>query len=94
MKECVAFLASVVLDGNVGKSIQDVEVVKEFKDVFPKDLTGLPPDRELKFFIDLLPGTSPVSMTPYKMAPVELAKLKKQLTELLKKSFIRPSVSP
>ena len=42
MKECVAFLASVVLDGKVGKSIQDVDVVKEFEDVFPEDLIGLP----------------------------------------------------
>ena len=46
-----------------------MEVVKEFENVFPKDLTGLPPDRELEFSIDLLPGTSPVSMAPYRMAP-------------------------
>ena len=94
MKGCAAFLASVVLDGNVGKSIQDVDVVKEFEDVFSEDLTCLPPDRELKFFIDLLSGTSPVSMAPYRMAPAELVKLKKQLTKLLEKGFVRPSVSP
>ena len=93
MKGCVAFLTSVVLDGNVGKSVQDVDVVKEFEDVFPKDLTGLPSDRKLKFSIDLLPGTSHISMAPYRMALAELTKLKKQLTELLEKDFIRPSVS-
>ena len=77
MKGCAAFLVSVVLDDNVGKSVQDVEVVKEFEDVFLEDLTGLPSDRELEFFIDLLSGTSPVSMAPYRMAPAELAELKK-----------------
>ena len=77
MKGCAAFLASVVLDGNVGKSVQDVEVVKEFEDVFPEDLTSLPSDRELEFSIDLLSGTSPVSMALYRMAPAELVELKK-----------------
>ena len=61
--------------------------------MFPEDLTGLPPDRELEFSIDLLPGTNPISMAPYRMAPAELVELKKQLTELLEKGFIRPSVS-
>ena len=77
MKGCSAFLASVVLDGNVGKSVQDVDVVKEFEDVFSEDLTGLPPDKELEFSTELLLGTSLVSMAPYKMAPVELVELKK-----------------
>ena len=54
MKGCAAFLASVVLESNIGKSIQDVEVVKEFGDVYPEDFTSLPPDRELEFSIDLL----------------------------------------
>ena len=69
-------------------------MVKEFEDVFLEDLTGLPLDRELKFSIDLLPGTSPVSMAPYRMAPTELVELKKQLIEQLEKGFIRLSVSP
>ena len=77
IKGCTAFLASVVFDGNVGKSVQDVEVVKEVEDVFPEDLIGLSPDRELKFSIDLLPRTNPVSMVSYRMAPAELVKLKK-----------------
>ena len=93
-KGCIAFLACVVMDDVVDKSIRDVKVVKEFGDVFPKDLSDLPPDREIEFSIDMLLRTSPVSMAPYKMAPAELSELKKQLTKLLEKGFIRPSVSP
>lgn len=71
-----------------------VPVVCEFPDVFPNDVSVLPPDRELEFGIDLVPGSGPVSMAPYRMAPAELDELKKQLEELLGKGFIRPSVSP
>ena len=74
---CVAFLACVVMDDVVDKSIRDVEVVKEFEDVFSEDLSSLPPDREMEFSIDLLLGTSPVSMALYRMAPTELTELKK-----------------
>jgi len=56
-------------------------VVEEFLDVFPEDLSGLPPDRVLEFSIDIIPGTAPISKAPYRMAPVELAELKKQLQE-------------
>ena len=91
---CVDFLACVVVDSVVAQSVREVEVVKEFEDVFPEDLSSLPPNREMEFSIDLLPGISPVSMAPYRMAPAELAELKKQLTELLEKGFIRLSVSP
>ncbi|RVW61807.1 Transposon Tf2-8 polyprotein [Vitis vinifera] len=59
-----------------------------------KDLPGLPPEREVEFTIDLVPGTGPMSKAPYRMAPVELKELKVQLQELLDKGFIRPSVSP
>ena len=69
-------------------------VVEEFLDVFPEDLPGLPPDRVLEFSIDVIPGTAPISKAPYRMAPVELAELKKQLQEYSDKGFIRPSVSP
>ena len=62
--------------------------------MFPEDLPGLPPDREVEFSVDLVPGTTPISKTPYRMAPVELKALKEQLQELLDKGFIRPSVSP
>jgi len=69
-------------------------VVGEFSDVFPDEVPGLPPSREIEFSIDLVPGAGPVSIAPYKMAPTELADLKKQIEELLEKQFIRPSVSP
>ena len=63
-------------------------------DVFPDDLPSLPPDREGEFTIDLVPETTPISKPPYRMTPLELEELKKQLQELLDKGFIRPSVSP
>ena len=65
----------------------------EFPDVFPEDLPGLPPDRDIEFKIDLIPGTAPISRRPYRMPPNELAELKKQLQELLGKGLIRPSSS-
>ncbi|MCI32958.1 RNA-directed DNA polymerase (Reverse transcriptase), partial [Trifolium medium] len=63
-------------------------------DVFPKDVSDVPPEREVEFTIDLVPGTGPISMAPYRMSASELKELKKQLEELLEKKFIRPSVSP
>ena len=66
----------------------------EYVDVFPDELSGLPPQRVVDFDIELHPGTSPISMTPHRMAPVELQKLKVQLWELLDKGFIRSSTSP
>ena len=77
-----------------GDKVQDVPVVREFLDVFPEELPGLPSDREIKFGIDLVPGTEPKSITPYRMAPVELKELKIQLQELMHLGFIRPSISP
>ncbi len=68
--------------------------MNEFIDVFPEELPGLPPEREIDFGIDLLPGTEPISIPPYRMAPAELRELKEQLKDLLEKGFIRPSVSP
>jgi hypothetical protein len=67
--------------------------VCEFLDVFLDELPGLPPDRDVEFGIELVPGTAPISRRPYRMPPDELAELKKQLEELLKKGFIRPSKS-
>ena len=69
-------------------------VVCEYEDVFPDELPGLPPPREVDFRIELHPGTSPISMTPHRMAPIELQELKVQIQELLGKGFIRPSTSP
>jgi hypothetical protein len=76
------------------KEICDIPVVCKFSDVFPDDLPGLPPDREVEFVIELQPGTAPISRRAYRMPPNELAKLKDQLQELRNKGFIRPSSSP
>ena len=75
-------------------ALADIPVVCEFPDVFPDELPGLPPDREIEFKIELLPGTAPISRRPYRMPPSELAELKMQLHELLEKGLIRPSSSP
>ncbi|KAL5538563.1 hypothetical protein UlMin_044881 [Ulmus minor] len=92
---CEGFLASIVDNCEDGRSRpEDVLVVKDYLEVFPEDLLGLPPDREIEFEIELLPGTQPISKAPYRMAPAELQELKKQLQELLDKGFIRPSYSP
>ena len=61
---------------------------------FPNDIAGLPPEREVESTIDLIPGTEPIYIPPYRMAPAELRELKAQLEELLSKGFIRPSISP
>ena len=74
--------------------LASIPVVYEFLDVFPKDLPGLPPDRDMEFTIELEPSTAPISWHPYRMAPKELTKMKKLLEELLEKGFIRPSSSP
>jgi hypothetical protein len=74
--------------------IKDITVVCEFPDVFPEDLPGLPPERDVEFVIELKPGTAPISRRSYRMPPNELAELKIQLQDLLEKGFIRPSSSP
>ncbi|KAL0537464.1 hypothetical protein IC582_026442 [Cucumis melo] len=87
-------LASVVDIREPEVSLSSEPVVREYPDVFPDELPGLPPPREVDFAIELEPGTAPISRAPYRMAPVELKELKVQLQELLDKGFIRPSVSP
>jgi hypothetical protein len=74
--------------------IKDIPVVREFQDVFPKELPEMPPDREIKFTIDLIPGIAPIAQAPYKMGPKELEELKAQIDELEEKGFIRESISP
>ena len=71
----------------------EISVVKDFSDVFPEELPGLPPDREIEFGIDVSPGTQPISIPLYRMAPLELRELKVQLQDLLDKGFIRLSTS-
>src|SRR4051812_35094183 len=74
--------------------LEDIPVVRDFPDVFPEELSGMPPYRCVEFIVDLTPGTAPISRRPYKMSPRELAELKIQLEALLAKGFIRPSSSP
>jgi hypothetical protein len=71
-----------------------VPVVIEFPDVLPEELPGMPHDRDIKFVIELKPGTTPIYKTPYRMATPELAELKEHIKELLEKGFMRPSSSP
>jgi hypothetical protein len=74
--------------------LEEVPVVNEYPDVFPEELPDMPPDRDIEFVIDLIPGTSPIAKRPYRMAASELMELKKQLEELQRIGFIRPSSSP
>jgi hypothetical protein len=78
----------------VVQEIRDIPVVCEFPYVFPEDLPGLPPERDVEFVIELKPSTAPISRRSYRMPPNELAELKTQLQDLLEKGFIRPSSSP
>jgi hypothetical protein len=78
----------------VAKSIEEISVVREFPDVFPDDLPGMPPERDIEFKIELQHGTAPVAKSPYKMTREELADLKIQLKDLLDEGYIRPSSSP
>jgi hypothetical protein len=71
-----------------------VSIVRDFPDVFPDDLPGIPPTRKVEFQIDLIPGAAPVARAPYRLAPTELEELSKQLAELAEKGFIPPSSSP
>jgi hypothetical protein len=73
--------------------VERIPVVCYYPDVFPDELPGMPPDRDIEFAIELQPRTTPISKRPYRMPPAELAELKKQLQELLYKGFIRPSTS-
>ena len=75
-------------------TVAEIPVVCEFPAVFLEDLPRLPPDRDVEFKIDLIPGTAPISRRPYRMPPNQLLELKKQLQELLEKGLIRPSSSP
>ncbi|GJW14084.1 putative reverse transcriptase domain-containing protein [Tanacetum coccineum] len=95
-KGCHVFLANITAtkdeDKSKEKRLEDVPVVQEFPEVFPEDLPGIPPTRQVEFRIDLVPGATPVA--PYRLAPSEMKELAEQLQELTDKGFIRPSSSP
>ena len=90
----MSFLASLIGEEKDKDPKRAVLVVLDFLDVFPDELPGLPPQREIEFKIDLYPGTEPISIAPYRMAPLELKELMKQLDQLLTIGFIRLSTSP
>ena len=92
--QLAGWLASLTLEDEERLDLDLPRVVCEYVDVFLDELPGLPPQRVVDFGIELHPGTSPISMTPHKMALVELQELRVQLQELLNKGFIRPSISP
>ncbi|GKF00661.1 putative reverse transcriptase domain-containing protein, partial [Tanacetum coccineum] len=95
---CQIFLALIFAkkeeDKSEGKQLKDVPIVKDFSEVFPKDLPGLPPARPVEFQIDLIPGAALVARAPYQLAPSEMKELSEQLQEFSDKGFIRPSFSP
>jgi hypothetical protein len=77
-----------------GTSLNEIRVVQEYPNVFPEDLPGMPPDRDVEFIIELLPGMPPISKRPYWMPVNELVELKKQISKLQSNGFIFPSSSP
>ncbi|KAI3814120.1 hypothetical protein L1987_18867 [Smallanthus sonchifolius] len=89
-----AFLAHIVEKKPEERRLEDIPVVRDYSEVFPEDLPGIPPSRQVEFRIDLVPGAAPVARSPYRLAPSEMQELSSQLQELLDKGFIRPSFSP
>ncbi|KAF5824178.1 putative nucleotidyltransferase, Ribonuclease H [Helianthus annuus] len=89
-----AILALVTDTHERKKRIEDFPIVRDYPEVFPEDLPGLPPHRQVEFQIELAPGAAPIARAPYRLAPAELKELSTQLQELLDKGFIRPSSSP
>ncbi|GJZ53689.1 putative reverse transcriptase domain-containing protein [Tanacetum coccineum] len=91
---CQVFIAQVIEKKSDDKRLEDIPIVREFLEVFPEDLPGLPPVRQVEFRIDLIPGAAPVARAPYRLAPSEMHELSNQLQELADRGFIRPSTSP
>ncbi|KAI3707060.1 hypothetical protein L6452_25248 [Arctium lappa] len=89
-----SYLPYVVDANKEKKSVEDVEVVQDFPDVFLEDLLGLPSERQVEFQIDLTLGAAPIAHTLYRLAPTEMKEMMTQLQELLEKGFIRLSSSP
>nr|GFD48802.1 putative reverse transcriptase domain-containing protein [Tanacetum cinerariifolium] len=98
LKGCQVFLAHVTTKEAEGKSekkqLENVPIVRNFPEVFPEDLPGLPPTQQVVFQIDLIPGAAPIAQAPYRLAPPEMKELSEQLKELSDKGFKRSSSSP
>ncbi|XP_071687339.1 uncharacterized protein [Rutidosis leptorrhynchoides] len=93
-KGCDSFLAYVIDAKKEKKTVADIPVVRDFPEVFPDELLGLPPVREVEYRIDLMPGSTPVAKAPYRLAPSEIRDMMTQIQDLLDRGFIRPSSSP
>ncbi|XP_070046666.1 uncharacterized protein [Nicotiana tomentosiformis] len=91
-KGCIYHLVRVTDTNAEAPTLESVPVVNGFSGVFPEELHGIPPNREIDFVIDVVPYMHPISIPPYRMAPEELKALKEQLKDLLEKGFMRPSV--
>ncbi|GKD19854.1 hypothetical protein Tco_1209012 [Tanacetum coccineum] len=87
-------LAHITEKKSEEKRLKDVPIVSDFSEVFPEDLPGLPPPRQVEFQIKLVPGARPVARVPYRLSLLEMQELSNQLQELTDKGFIRPSSSP
>ena len=92
-KGCKGYLAHIIDTTITELKLSDLFVVRDFPNIFLDELPGVIPDREVEFSIELLSGTTPIFIAPYRMAPFELRELKVQLQDLLEKGFIQPSVS-
>ena len=92
--QLIWWLASLTLEDEVRQDLDLPRVICEYEDVISNELSRLPSYRDVDFIIELYPGTSPISMTPHRMALVELQELKVQLQELLDRGFFRSSTSP
>jgi len=88
MKWKPELISAHIEKNSTAENISVIPVVEEYADVFPDEIPELPPSRDVDFTIDLIPGVGLVSMAPYRMAPAELAELKKQIEDLLEKKFI------
>ena len=97
-KWCKAYAVTITYEEGKTKTdklkIENIPVLKEYIDVFPEEIPGLPPKRELDFTIELVPSAVPSSKAPYRMNILEINELNSQLKELIDKKYIRPSVSP
>ena len=86
---------ALVLDSKRGQvNLENIPVIKKCLDVFPEELSGLPPEREVDVSIEIVQGATPIFREPYYMAPIKLKELKTQLQELMDKGFFQPSVLP
>ncbi|KAJ0507828.1 putative nucleotidyltransferase, Ribonuclease H [Helianthus annuus] len=93
-KGCITLLAHVADKKAEERKVEDIPMVREYPEVFPEDLPGLPPQRQVEFSIDLVPGAAPVAKASYRLAPSDMQELSTQLQELFNKGFNRPSFSP